>query len=99
MLLSTVMAVIYFTFLAVPGMDNVYMNIRMNLTRYWCRNFDNTRWNPPFFFFMISADVFVNAWLITLAYVSLKNIEFKIYLWDLLYGRGLIRKGFKGSKE
>lgn len=35
MLLSTVMVVIYFTFLAVPGVNNVYMNVRINLSRYW----------------------------------------------------------------
>lgn len=89
LIISTILTVIYFALLIAPGFDNYFFNQSVNLIRYWDQRatYNNGR---AYFITIIVFQVFLNIYLGVFAVFNLLTIEFKIYLWDLLYGRRII---------
>lgn len=90
LVISTILTVMYFVFLLAPLKYHYFFNQSVNLMMFERKPGDNLPVSFSYFLTALAMQVLLNIYLGVYTVFNMRTIEFKIYLWDLLYGRRII---------
>lgn len=99
LIISSILTILYFTLLGVPfDKKPIYSNVYLNLIKWGYKRLGNVTIEPWLFVFSVVMDILLNIYLVFFTLFNTQNVEFKIYLKDLLYGRKIIGGEFNTAQ-